>query len=292
MKFKRIYLLLKKELEKTNILNYAAQISYGLMLAFLPLLMLLSLVLNLVFKDKGVLSRVIPFISEYLPAQFADLIVTSIQNNRAHLQVTLSSSTAVNVALIFFIVYSVIRLFKLIMIVFTKIAGMKETRNFIHLWVLATVDLISALFLITLSTYLYIETRVLLIDFATKYIGTLFRDNIEAIYNKFIYVYIVVVLFCVVNWILATFPAQKFKYHEALPGTFFVLIGWSLIIALINFINDFFVYEGFISLLDQGIVIMVTVYLVSLVLLIGFLINNALRKLRERHPKYLKTFIK
>lgn len=273
---------LRRRIRQTNLLNYAAQLSYGLMLAFLPLLMLLSLVFNLVFENKKILQETLTFISAYLPDQIEILIKTSLERNESNLVLHLNSSTALNIALLIFMVYSVIRLFHSAMIIFTKISNMKEHRNFIQLWLWAFLDLISVLVLIAISTYVYVEVRVLLLKFVDTFLDPNSRPIFNLFYKRFIYVYITLILGFTINWILSTFPAKKIKYREAVPGTIFVLIGLGIVMLIMKIFSDLLDIEGFILILDQGIIIMITIYLSSLVLLIGLLINNEIRKLRKK----------
>lgn len=283
---KTVHLFLKHN----NIYNYTAQLSYGLMLAFLPMIMLFNWSLRFFYAGAGSAPEISEFIIRYFPPSLADLIVPSVTN--VELDLSSGFHTLIgNIALLVFILYACTRLMRAIMVVSTKICRMREKRNFFLLWLLALRNLIIVVVFLALLIYIFLESRVIIVDHIRELPDTVFASALEWIWNRLIYLYMLVAVILMLNWIIAKAPAHPLKFRRALPGTFLTIIGWGLLITVFHYLYAYIGYEGLIQIVDSGITIVITIYLVSFILILGILLNDRiyLRNMSLRVQQFQKA---
>lgn len=263
-----------------NIFNYAAQLSYGLMLAFLPMIMLFNWFLRAFFSDMSTTSEFLEFIENYLPKSLASLILSSIDKVQIDLSAGLSSILG-NIALLVFIIYACIRLMRSIMVVSTNICKIKEGRHFIVLWLLAVRNLIVILVFLALFIYVFLESRLVVVDYIRRIQDPIAAKALEWLWNRTIYLHILVATILLLNWIIAKAPAKPLKFRRAFPGTFLIIFGWGFLVTIFHYIYEYISYDGILQFVDSGITIVITIYLISLILLLGVLVNNKIYQLNE-----------
>lgn len=267
--------LIFKNLKNSNLFNYAAQLSYGLMLAFIPILMLFNFSIRFLSYYSDIQTRVIHFISLYLPTQLSSLILPSLYIQDPVRYFGFNSSTG-NITLSIFIIYASIRLMRTLMKVTTSIMKLKETRNIVKVWALAFRNLVFVIVIVLIIFSLYLETRVFLIDIINHDKFKEISDILNLILNYLSFIYLFGALTLLLNWCLSKFPAVPLKYFSAFPGTIFILFGWTTIFLLLNYISKFLTYGGYIQLVNQGMTVVITIYLLSVVFLVGVVINDVL----------------
>lgn len=280
-------------LKDNNIYNYAAQLSYGLMLAFLPMIMLFNWALRAFFNVANLTPQVIDFIDKYLPQSLTRLILPSVNKVQIDLSADLVNHSLGNVLLLIFILYACTRLMHALIVVSTKLCKIEETRNFFVLWLLSIRNLIFVVVFLGLLLYVFYESRLFIAHFIRVLPDQNLAHLLEWFWNRLVYLYMLISAILMLNWVLAKSPAQPIKFLHALPGTCVIILGWGVLVEIFHIIYSYISYEGIIQIVDSGITIVVTIYLISFILLIGVLINHSIYLRDHSHqPPALNKIVK
>lgn len=276
MSFKRVRSSLNtfiKNIEHNNLFNYAAQLSYGLMLAFVPILMLFNVLIRFLSSYSDIQTEVIHFISAYFPTKISSLILSSFYVTDVN-QGSVINLIASNIALIIFLIYASLRLVRILSKILTKVIEGKYTVNIVKAWLIAFRNLVFILIVASLIFSTYLEFRHLLNETINiNYLNLEASLPLQAV-NFISYVYLVFTLALLYNWILSKLPAKKLNYLSTIPGTIFTFTGWFALFYLMNFLSKYIKYEGYFQIVSQGFIITASVYMISLILLMGVILNQ------------------
>ncbi len=277
--------IIKSNLRNSNILNYAAQLSYGLSLAFLPILLLFNFAIQFLSHSSEIQTEIFNFISENLPKNVADLILPTLINNNYN-PLNNINSIITNITLIFFLVYASARLIRVFILITANINGYRIRKNFLVLWLIAFRDLFLIIIYLITVLGIYLEFHYLIDNKMVLPIPGLSKFK-NPILNYISVLYIFLMLFLLLNWCLSKLPDRKIKFKNTLPGAIFIVIGWFLLILFYKLINGFLNYGGIIVLVSQGLSILITIYLISLVTILGIFINRIFYEIK----KYKKNYV-
>ena len=277
--------IIKKQ-HRFNALNYSAQLSYGILLAFLPMMMVFYAASGFFFSEfsdeiSSSLEIILPKgMLEFFSTSSATLENTDFMNGTwAEGNPFLYTWSLILIA--FFIVYAAIRSVRAFMVTSTRVSGFKEKRNFFKLWQEAFYNAIVLAVLVFSVIYFYVVTqRQLSLIAEAASLNFLYR-----IWTVFSYFYLISMLVVIVTWCYCVFPTIRLKFRQALPGGIFAVGTWLIVIHLVTFLQDRGLWPVGLSELTLSVNMIVYIYLFCLILLSGSVVNITFAKLNPFHQK-------
>lgn len=262
-----------------HLVNSAAQLAYGVLLAFLPMTMLLNWFFSLLMHSSQGSNTLMRGLRVLLPNDLLLRMENALGNN-IELGTASLMSVFGNVLLFFFVFYASVRAVRSFMVTSTKISGERETRNMLTLWSRALVNLLILLFSSVVLVFVYTLTQDM-VRYVLNIVQTIIQiDWLLPLTLYFSYFYLGVATLVLLTWCFATFPARAYTFSQALPGSLTALAGWSLIL----FISK----RGGVSLwpttgafYDDSVQIIFIIYCLCVVLLLGAVVNSRLRNKHE-----------
>lgn len=264
--------LLKKQ-HRFNAMNYAAQLSYGILLAFLPAMMVFYSASGFFFRDAS--TELIAALQTVFPKGMLDFFYSS----EAALNGSYASGTWVETNPLFFafstcciaafIVYAAIRAVRSFMVTSTRVSGFKESRGFIRLWQDAFYNTIVLIALFFSVIYFYVVTQHMASGLADiEHAGFLYQ-----LWKVFSYAYLILMLIAIMTWCYSVFPCVRLKLRQALPGGIFSVTSWLLLINLIQLLQDNNLWPVGLTELTRSVNLMFYIYCFSLILILGAVVN-------------------
>ncbi len=264
IKVKDFFSFLYTQSRDSNIVNLSAQMSYRILTAFIPLLMLFFnftkwFSRNLDTAFLGEFEWIIPnSILEYLDIakrQSADI----------------SFSASSNIVISFVALYISVSAMHALVVSLNRIFERRDQRQGITLWLQAIVYLILFLIILLLIFFIYIVGEYLL-----SFIFNCFQlsESLSYFLGIFSFIYLLVVASIIFTLIYMFAPKKPLTLAASLPGGIFVSFCWVLIFivywffvsANLDFSNFFFQIQGPFSLL-------ISVYLIAFTLNLGAVVN-------------------
>ena len=250
--------------KKNNIVNLSAQMSFRILSAFIPFLMLLYNFIN--WFSASINQQFFAALAIVLPESIMNYVNFAMENATAY-----PVSTSTNLVIGFFLLYISVSAMHSLITSLNRIFGQDETRGFAALWVQSIVYLFLFLLIILFTLFFYL--------FGIKLFGFIFGalnlSNIFAIFiTLFSLIYIIIIPALIFTLIYMFAPKNHLTFFEAFPGGLFVSIGWIVILflygifaeATINFSTFFLNLQGPFSLFF-------VVYLISFTLTLGGVVN-------------------
>ncbi len=248
----------------SNIVNLSAQMSYRILTAFLPLLMLFFnftkwFSRNLDTAFLGEFDWLIPSsILEYL-----DMAKTQAAD--------ISFSASSNIVISFIALYISVSAMHTLIVSLNRIFEQRDQRLGIVLWLQAFVYLILFLIILLLIFFIYFVG-----EYLVKTIFSWFQlsETISYVLGIFSFFYLLVVASIIFTLIYMFAPKNPLKLSASLPGGIFVSFCWVIIFIVywffvsvnLDFSTFFFQIQGPFSLL-------ITVYLIAFTLNLGAVVN-------------------
>lgn len=215
----RILLTFKQisnKLAKDNITGYSAQSCFFIILSFFPFIMLL---LTLIRYLPVNYDTIITFLEEITPLQMHDTLDTIVTElfEKSSVALTFISATAT--------IWASAKGFLSLMQGLNSIYDIEETRNAIHLRLLAILYTVIFLIIILFSLIVLVFGNLILKFISIKFPAI--NDIAFAIINqKYIIFPSILLLFflCIYKFI----PSRKTSIYHEFPGAFFAAVGWYL----------------------------------------------------------------
>lgn len=250
--------------KKNNIVNLSAQMSFRILSAFIPFLMLLYNFIN--WFSASINQQFFAALAIVLPKSIMNYVNFAMENATAY-----PVSTSTNLVIGFFLLYISVSAMHSLITSLNRIFGQDETRGFAALWIQSIIYLFLFLLIIMFTLFFYL--------FGIKLFGFIFSaldlSNILAIFiTLFSLIYIIIIPALIFTLIYMFAPKNHLSFSNAFPGGLFVSIGWIVILflygifaeATINFKTFFLNLQGPFSLFF-------VVYLISFTLTLGGVVN-------------------
>ncbi len=265
-------------LKNSNILNYTAQLSYGLTLAFVPILMLFNFAVHFLSSYTEIQVEISEYVTEYFPQVLASIVLPVINSSFID-TIDGFDSLISNFTLLFFIIYASHRLVRSLMLISTKIMREKEDRSIVQVYLIALRYLLQIVIFLVILFAVYLE-------------GSFLVGKVRILWVQDMLQLILTILFAfgfilVLTWIMARFPAQKLKIKEALPGASFTALTLTILFFIDHYVLSHLDYPGYIQLASQGLQMILIIYIISFVFLVGFTVNYTFLE-EERFEKKFK----
>ncbi|SEA67010.1 membrane protein [Eubacterium aggregans] len=262
--FKNILTFVSGQIKENRLLNYAAQLSYTVLLAFIPLIMLVYNLVNWFFADLN--DRVLNTLQSLLPSFLMPLIETASHNANGP-----QTSAWGNLVFGFLILYLSVSAVRSLIITITKVMGVPETRNYLVLWELGFVYLLFfiALFLVFIALYLFTQ-KIITSAFEYMSLGTL----LIRYWRLFSLILIAAYLALTLTLLYMYAPPKRLSFLNALPGSIFVSLGWLCVtLSYDGFIQNYFDIHSLTLILEGPFSFIIVIYCISLVLIFGSVVN-------------------
>lgn len=248
----------------------AAEMAYYLVFAFFPLLMVIHASLSMVLLDYDIQTS---FFYSLLPNMLEDLVETYLQH------VGENSNLSFMFLGIFLTVYTLSKFMKSAKRTIRRIYGSGRSKYVITEW---SISVILSLLIIA-AFYVSLFLLILggqIVGFLESTFPMFRMLHLEAV-TRFLFtaatIYAVVTLFYL--WI----PHVRQGFWNVLPGTVFTSVCWVLVSTLFSFyMNHFSKYSLIYGSIGAFIMLMLWIYMSSLILLLGAVINAALYKPRRQ----------
>ncbi|MGL4607519.1 MAG: YihY/virulence factor BrkB family protein [Eubacteriaceae bacterium] len=257
------YFMFKKS-QDHHVVNLSAQMSYRLLLAFIPFFMLLY---NLIHWFYSELSHSnLDFLSNILPKIFIDYI-SAAQINAQNTPISLGSNLLIG----FFILYVSIAAMHSLIHALNRIFGQEETRGFFALWFQSFLYLFLFIFVIFLTILFYfLGENIITFVFSILHIPLAFFPILEI----FTFIYLLGTVAIVFTLIYQYSPKVHLKFFEALPGGLFVALGWMLLFFIYqSFVNSFLDFTHYLKDLQGPFSLCALIFLISLIITLGAIVN-------------------
>lgn len=257
----------------SNVVNLSAQMSYRVLTAFIPLLMLIYNFTN--WFSRKLDTNFLNDFSWILPSSLLESL-TIAQEHSADISFSANS----NLVISFFALYISVSAMHALIVSLNRIFEQREQREGVALWLQAIVYLILFLIIILLIFLIYIIGEYLL-----EFLFALFQlpDTLPFFLGIFSFIYLLVVTSIIFTLIYMFAPKKPLKLLASLPGGIFVsffwvsifIIYWFFVSVNLDFTNFFFQLQGPFSLL-------IGVYLIAFTLNLGAVVNLYSFKFLER----------
>lgn len=255
----------QKNKNQFQIFDYAAELAYRFIMAFVPFFMLLYLTVN-------TFSRYIPGnymegLKMSMPGIFDDMMSLA----QTNFEVTPGFVVA-NFLLLFFILRIYVSAVSTFMKVINKMRKIEETRSFVQLWLNALKLSFLVLLLIVL---LFLSTQIV-----HEFIDYLFtRLNLQPlirIISMILRYSGLIIGFFVLNFLYRKAPSFGYTYQQAVPGSLFVAVVWLIFPPILNLFGQTLekITNNTTTILISLFSFLLYVYLICIVLLLGCIINE------------------
>ncbi|MEG0378485.1 MAG: YhjD/YihY/BrkB family envelope integrity protein, partial [Eubacterium sp.] len=250
----QFYTFIVQQQKEYSILNLAAQLSYRILLAFIPFIMLIYNLIN--WLTKGLDDHILESLRMIFPDFLDDLLITATTNASGP-----QTSPWANIVFSFFVIYAAVCASRSVLLIMNKILLIPEKRNYFFVWGVAILYLIIFVFLIAIVFYIY---------FFTQKISTLFFEIIHLskffinFWKSFTMIYVSAIIAILVTGIYMFAPSQKLSLFQSLPGAIFVSLGWLSIVAIYElFVSVRFQTDSFFSSIEGPFELLLSISFVS-----------------------------
>ena len=258
-----------RELQKDKIGPRAAAISFSFLLALFPTLIFLFSLIP-VIPVAGLQENIFSFLQTILPSDAFQLLRKTIEDTISQKRVDLLS-----IGFLMMIVFATNGM-NAILKTFSKINPAFKNRNFVREWGVAL--------MLTLALAVFFVVSVILIIFGQALIKFVLAElDIQSNIAYYILVIvkwllIVVIYFFGISIIYYIGPALKTKWRFiSIGGTVATILSIIASLGFAYYVNNFGQYNKLYGSLGTFIVIMSWLWINSMVLLLGFELNNSIR---------------
>ena len=261
---KDFFLFFIDQIHTNKIINFAAQMAYNVLLAFIPFAMIIHSFFKWLSSDWSM--QISEKIQELLPP-FMDALLESANILSYGPQTSFWS----NLLFVLFVLYFSIAALRSLVITVTKVMQVKETRNYFKLWGVGTIYLVFLIIFMFFFFAFYMITRYLTLYFFNT-MGL--SDSFMTYWNLFTLVFLAAYLTVLLTFGYMYAPPQRMRLKNALPGSIFVSVGWLLVTSFYEYIIKRFIDLTSLTLLFEGpFSFIVAIYFICLVLVLGAVIN-------------------
>ncbi|MCR8969037.1 YihY/virulence factor BrkB family protein [Facklamia sp. 7083-14-GEN3] len=258
---KRVVDLVKKRLEGLAFGSYAAEVSYYILLAVIPILLAFS---NLIVLLPYSYEEVIGFLRTSLPGQVAKSLIPMIQQ---YYQTASTSWVPIGLALA---LWPASNVFNALQRILNHIYSVESKRHFLIQRLFAYLFTLVSVLVILVSTFVFTFGEYLL-----TWIDQYLRSDLS-----FLFTWLrggswgsIFVLFAFLVIVYSYLPHHHLKYNKAIPGALFSVIAFTLLGKLFGTIVQFNQSLNSNTALGAILVIMFWIYLNCLIFFIGAFVN-------------------
>lgn len=261
---KRFILFIIKESQKNHVINLSAQMSYRALLAFIPFLMLMYNFINWISGELN--STLLLGLSKIFPKSIMDYMNTAMEN-----AINTPISLGTNLVFGFFILYVSISAMHSLIYSLNKIFHQEENRGIFALWIQSILYLFLFLILIISTLFFY--------AFGEKLLSFIFMSfNLPKAFSMLVTVfgatYLLLVMTFIFTLIYKFAPKTNLDFFHALPGGFFVALGWMFLFYLYQFFaSSLFNFAQVLSDFQGPFSLVILIFLVCLLIILGALVN-------------------
>ncbi|QSX07544.1 YihY/virulence factor BrkB family protein [Alkalibacter rhizosphaerae] len=261
--------LLLQRTGEDNLIAYAYQLTYSLMLAVFPFLIFLFTLVGYSNLDSG---PILEFLRTALPLNIYELIASIVIDIVDQQRSGLMSISVV------LAIYSASAGFRAFMRGTNVALGLSDQRHLVKRYLLSL--LLVVLFAVTiLLSLLGIVFGQQILDLITAFIPRLPLENLLKILRILLpLAFIFFLILCFYVFV----PAKRLRFRHALPGAIFSTVTWSLFtFAFQYYVNQFSNYSRFYGALGAVVALMLWLLLTSEILLIGVEWNAVLLEINQ-----------
>ncbi|MEG0379875.1 MAG: YhjD/YihY/BrkB family envelope integrity protein, partial [Eubacterium sp.] len=202
----------KLQEKKYSILNLSAQLSYRVLLAVIPFMMLLYNFLNW-FSTK-LNSDLLHNLKIVFPNFIDEFIHTATLNASGP-----QTSNWANIVFGFFILYASVCAIRSLILTLNKVMNIPEKRHYFTIWGISIVYLFIFIFFIMLVLYLYLSTQYFITAFFTS---LNWSDYFIRFWRGFSLLYLITICILLLTGAYMFIPSKHQSFFSALPGAVFV----------------------------------------------------------------------
>ncbi|MGF3183415.1 YihY/virulence factor BrkB family protein [Facklamia sp. P12934] len=258
---KSLVVKIKKQLDGLSFGSYAAEVSYFILLAVVPILLAFS---NLIVLLPYSYEEVIVFLRATLPGQVAKSLIPMIQQ---YYQTASTSWVPIGLVLA---LWPASNVFNALQRVLNQIYRVKSKRHFLIQRLFAYLFTLVSVLVILVSTFIFTFGEYLL-----TWIDQYLRSDLSFLFTWlrggswgslfFLFIFLVIVY--------TYLPHHQLKYTKAIPGSLFSVLTFTLLGKLFGTIIQFNQSLNSNTALGAILVIMFWIYLNCLIFFIGAFIN-------------------
>ena len=202
------------KLMKDNITGYASQSCFYIILSFFPFIMLLLTLIRFLPVEYG---TIVSFLEKITPLQMHSFLGSIVSELFERSTITLTSVTAIAT------LWASGKGFMSLMQGFNTIYGIKESRNFLILRLIATLYTLLFIMVIILSLVVLVFGNQLLNFFTVKFPNIAFMTSAILKQKNLIFPIILMIFFlCMYKFI----PSRRTSIFNEIPGALVATIGW------------------------------------------------------------------
>ncbi|MBF7096048.1 YihY/virulence factor BrkB family protein [Alkalibacter mobilis] len=275
---KEFILLFMKRIDQNNLIAYAYQLTYSLLLALFPFLIFLFTLVGYINLDSGeILSAIQNSLPENIFSLLSSIVIDIVDKQRTGLM-SLS---------VFLAVYSSSGGFRAFMKGTNQALGIQDDRNVLVKFLLSIFWVIIFATTILLSLLGIVFGRQI-ISLITSYFPVLPLENIISFLR--IVLPIAFLFLMILNFYIFV-PAKRVKFRFAFPGAIFSTLSWvAFTFAFQYYVDNYANYSRFYGALGAVIALMLWLLLTSIILLLGVEFNAVLIELKKIDDPYMKPF--
>lgn len=263
-KLKDLFSFMGQQFQDNKILNYAAQLSYSFLLAFIPLIMLMYNLAAFISVDLN--SRIVLGLQSLLPSFLMPLLETASTNALGP-----QTSHLGNIIFGFFILYFSVFAMRALIITTTKVMFIAETRNYFYLWWIGFLYLLIFSALLIAFFFIYFLTHTIM----TTFFEGLGLSFVLLRYWRLLSLCLIASYMALILTLVYMYaPPKPLPFLNALPGSILVSLGWLSVTFFYDyFVKNYFNAESFTVFLEGPFSFIVMVYLICLLLVLGSVLN-------------------
>ena len=284
--FKRFILFFRDNWDDYNIINLGAQLSYRILLAFIPFIMLLYNFLSLIRPSLNdyILNQAEGFLPKFLTA-FLDTATSGASGPQTSLWANLTFG--------FFMILASVAAMRSLILIINKAMHCRPPHPNVLLawarsWFSALCYLILLLFAVLVTAALYPLTQTM----ATAAFDAMhLSDGFIAVWRGFTLFYILTIITLIFTAIYSLAPYPHLRFFDALPGALTVTALSSALWALYRLgLRLPVTVRGFSSFLQAPFILIILVFVLSVIICLGCTVNAFFLTLREEAPHCEKTY--
>ena len=267
--FKQFVLFFRENWDDHNIINLAAQLSYRILLAFIPFIMLIYNFLTLMRSSINItlLEQAKEFLPEFLTAFFE-----TAQSGASGPQTSLWA----NLTFMFFMLFASVTAMRSLILVINKAMHCDPPHpNVIYAWLRSW---FSALLYLTLLLFVVFFTGIFYTLTQTIAIESFDLMNLSqwfiATWKAFTLLYIFAIITLIFTAIYSLAPYPHLRFMDALPGALaassLILIIWELYRI---FLHIPFTFKGLSQTLQAPFTLIITIFVLSIITCFGCIVN-------------------
>ncbi|MGX7108636.1 YihY/virulence factor BrkB family protein [Facklamia miroungae] len=274
---KRVFSVFKERLDGLSFGSYAAEVSYYILLAVIPILLAFS---NLIVLLPYSYEEVIRFLRTSLPGQVARPLIPMIQQ---YFETASTTWVPIGLALA---LWPASNVFNALQRMLNEIYLVKSKRHFFVQRLFAYLFTLLSVLVILVSTFIFTfgEQLLLWLDQNLKWDFNFLAAWIKGgSWGSLLFLFIFLVM------IYTYLPHHNLKFSKAIPGSLFSLIGFTLLGKLFGTIIQFNKSLNSNTALGAIIVVMFWIYLNCMIFFVGAYVNVVAIDLRNLNKEKIRS---